>query len=229
MASPSSRCSVSGSACCAASKCSCRKRSEPASGNVLRYVGAGLWLALGLGLLELLAGLGLSRALHLVTASQEVGRLAGEYLTVRMLGAPIVLVGVTLREARYGRGDSRTPMRATVAANVANIALDYLFIFGLGNGCGRCRLGERGRRRRRGGVARARATRGGLRLRTRGARRDRRGVDHGLAPRTADAARGELVRGAHRDLRLDERDRRRRAPDCVAGGASVVPTCGGAG
>ncbi|MEQ9321544.1 MAG: MATE family efflux transporter [Polyangiaceae bacterium] len=102
--------------------------------DVVRYVGAGLWLAVGLGVIELLGGVIVSRGLHLVTASAEVGDLAGDYLRVRMLGAPIVLVGVALREARYGRGDSRTPMRATVAANVANIGLDYLFIFAFGMG-----------------------------------------------------------------------------------------------
>ena len=102
--------------------------------DVLRYVGAGLWLALGLGMVELLAGVALSTGLHLVTSCAVVADLAGAYLRVRMLGAPIVLVAVALREARYGRGDSRTPMRATVAANVANVGLDYLLIFGLGMG-----------------------------------------------------------------------------------------------
>lgn len=102
--------------------------------DVLRYVGAGLWLALVLGAIELLAGVGLARGLHLVTASAQAGELAGAYLGVRALGAPVVLVGVALREARYGRGDARTPMRATIVANVANVGLDYLFIFGLGMG-----------------------------------------------------------------------------------------------
>jgi Na+-driven multidrug efflux pump len=48
---------------------------------------------------------------------------------IRVLGAPLALSYVALREVSYGRGDTHAPMRATVAANLANIALAYLFIF----------------------------------------------------------------------------------------------------
>src|SRR5690606_25296406 len=62
------------------------------------------------------------------------GAHAAAYFTVRTLGAPIVLCGVTLRESRYGLGDSQTPMRAALTANALNIGLDALFIFGFGWG-----------------------------------------------------------------------------------------------
>ena len=43
--------------------------------------------------------------------------------------APVMLVYAALREARYGVGDTRAPMRASLAANAVNIVLDLLFRF----------------------------------------------------------------------------------------------------
>jgi MATE family multidrug resistance protein len=103
-------------------------------GDVLRFVGAGLTLAVVLGVAELGGGWLVAEGLHLVTASEAVATHAGDYLRVRMIGAPLVLVAVALRESRYGSGDSTTPMRATLAANLANVALDYVLIFPLGMG-----------------------------------------------------------------------------------------------
>jgi MATE family multidrug resistance protein len=81
-------------------------------------------LALALGPL-------LAHALSLLATSAEVGKLAGDYLIIRNLGSPVVLVAAALREVRYGLSDSRAPMRAAVVANLANIALDAWFVFGL--------------------------------------------------------------------------------------------------
>src|SRR5262245_4047894 len=53
---------------------------------------------------------------------------------MRNLAAPFVLIAVVLREARYGLGDSRSPLVSALAANVSNIALDSLLIIGLGFG-----------------------------------------------------------------------------------------------
>ena len=39
-----------------------------------------------------------------------------------------------LRETRYGEGDTTSPMRAALAANAVNIALDAFFVLGLGWG-----------------------------------------------------------------------------------------------
>ena len=48
-----------------------------------------------------------------------------------MLGSPVFLTYVALREVRYGLGDSRSPMVATLLGNATNVALDALFIVGL--------------------------------------------------------------------------------------------------
>jgi MATE family multidrug resistance protein len=95
------------------------------------WVGAGLVLAAVLALVALALGPLLAWLLRALARSSEVGELAGEYLLIRNLGAPLVLIAVALREVRYGLSDSRTPMQAAVVANLANIALDALFIFGL--------------------------------------------------------------------------------------------------
>jgi len=102
--------------------------------RVLPVLGAGLLIALGLGLANIAVGLVLSPSLKLVAATEASAVSASAYLDVRVLAAPAALVAVALRESRYGLGDSTWPMRATIAANLANIALDYLLIVELGWG-----------------------------------------------------------------------------------------------
>jgi multidrug resistance protein, MATE family len=101
------------------------------SGQLRAWVGAGIGFALVLGVLALALGPLLAHALSLLATGGESGRLASEYLLIRNLGSPLVLVSAALREVRYGLSDSRAPMRAAVAANLINIALDAWFIFGL--------------------------------------------------------------------------------------------------
>lgn len=103
-------------------------------GDIPVYLAAGVALALALGLLGIGAGRGLAAFLPRLSASAEAGHLAAEYLWWRNLGAPFVLVAVALREARYGLGDSRSPLVSALGANLTNIALDALFILVLGLG-----------------------------------------------------------------------------------------------
>ncbi|HUH03622.1 MAG TPA: MATE family efflux transporter [Kofleriaceae bacterium] len=98
------------------------------------YVAAGILLALGLGAATVVVGELVAPLLTLVASSEEAGGLAGSYLAIRVLSAPFLFVFVALREARYGEGDSRSPMIAAVLSNVLNIGLDYLLIIGLGLG-----------------------------------------------------------------------------------------------
>ena len=98
------------------------------------FVGAGLLLAALLGVLTFAASRLASGAMVHVSASLEAARHAADYLDVRALSAPFALAAIALREARYGTGDAKTPMRATIIANAVNIALDYVLIFHLGYG-----------------------------------------------------------------------------------------------
>ena len=89
---------------------------------------AGLMWAAAIGLANVALGLQLAPWLGRVTAGTEAAGHASAYLAVRVLGAPLVLTAIALREARYGHGDGQTPMRATVAANLANVVLDWLLV-----------------------------------------------------------------------------------------------------
>jgi MATE family multidrug resistance protein len=97
-------------------------------------VGAGLIIALVLGGATMALGLIGSSFLAQVSASPAAARQAELYVDVRVLGAPLALGAVALREARYGTGDAKTPMRAALLANLVNIVLDYGFICELGWG-----------------------------------------------------------------------------------------------
>ncbi|MCC7541784.1 MAG: MATE family efflux transporter [Deltaproteobacteria bacterium] len=102
--------------------------------EAIAFTGAGLWTALALGAATIAVGEAVASALPLLTASEEAGRAASDYLRIRVLGAPIVLVFVALREARYGDGDSRSPMVASVLANLANVGFLWIGVGMLGWG-----------------------------------------------------------------------------------------------
>ena len=99
--------------------------------RIPELVGAALVLALGLGVAALLAGQLIAPLLAQLTATARAGHFAAEYLGIRSLGAPLVLVYAALRESRYGVGDTRAPMRASLAGNAVNITLDVILILGL--------------------------------------------------------------------------------------------------
>lgn len=90
-------------------------------------VGAAGLTALALGVVALGIGLGVAQLMPHVSAGAS-GVAAQTYLGIRILGAPLAMLQCALREARYGIGDSHSPMRATVLANLANIALNWLLV-----------------------------------------------------------------------------------------------------
>ncbi|HEY4239373.1 MAG TPA: MATE family efflux transporter [Kofleriaceae bacterium] len=94
-------------------------------------LGAGFGLAIVLGLGALVVGQLVAPLLTHLSASPDAGHYAAQYLAIRSLGAPLVLIYCALRESSYGRGDSRAPMRASLAGNAVNIALDATLILGL--------------------------------------------------------------------------------------------------
>ena len=98
------------------------------------YLGAALTAGLVLGVLTTAVGEVLAHFIAHLTATAGAGRAAESYLSIRILSAPIVMVQVALREVRQASGDARSPMLATVAANVVNVGLAVLFLFILGWG-----------------------------------------------------------------------------------------------
>jgi MATE family multidrug resistance protein len=98
---------------------------------LLAYVGAAVYAAIALGVVTMVLGEAAACGVGRLAASAAAGRAATTYLRIRALAAPVVLVQVALREIRQAQGDARSPMIAAVSANVVNIALALLFIFGL--------------------------------------------------------------------------------------------------
>ena len=99
--------------------------------RIPELLGAALVLALVLGLVALAAGQLVAPWIASLSASARAGAFAAQYLAIRSLGAPLVLLYAALREASYGVGDTSTPMRASLCGNAVNIALDATLILGL--------------------------------------------------------------------------------------------------
>jgi multidrug resistance protein, MATE family len=98
------------------------------------YLAAGLALAAVLSVAASAAAFAIAPLTRFICASPAVAEHAATYLRIRMLGAFLVLGFATLRELRYGEGDTAGPMRASVVGNLVNLLADVLFILGLGWG-----------------------------------------------------------------------------------------------
>jgi len=68
---------------------------------------------------------------HILGATENVAIYADNFFSIRVLGAPFVLLNIALSAWFQGRGDTKTPMRSALLGNAFNIALDPLLIFGL--------------------------------------------------------------------------------------------------
>ena len=68
--------------------------------------------------------------MRLLGPSEELQPLAGGYVSVRSLGMPGILGAVAISSFFRGIGDTRTPLYATLIANIVNAVLDYGLIFG---------------------------------------------------------------------------------------------------
>jgi putative MATE family efflux protein len=114
------------------------------TGAVARQVGAGnrraaaeqgvdgFWLAAGLGVALTVLGFVLSPVIvDAMGASTRVHPFAETYLRISILGAPALLIA--LAGAGYLRGlqDTRTTLVIAVAANVFNLLIEVVFVYGL--------------------------------------------------------------------------------------------------
>lgn len=72
------------------------------------------------------------RLLGLFGASQEVVVQAARYLQIHFIWSIFIFLSVGLSQALRGAGDVIMPLKAIILANIINIVLDPLFIFGWG-------------------------------------------------------------------------------------------------
>ncbi|HEY6276606.1 MAG TPA: MATE family efflux transporter [Streptosporangiaceae bacterium] len=95
----------------------------------------GLWLAGLIGVAVLAAGWPLApQIIAVFGASASVTGAAVTYLRISLLGAPAMLAVLAGTGVLRGLQDTRTPLAVAVAANLGNIALNALFVLGLGWG-----------------------------------------------------------------------------------------------
>ncbi|GGI45257.1 putative MATE family efflux protein [Agromyces flavus] len=95
----------------------------------------GLWLALGLGaVLGVVGWLASPWLVSAFGASAEVTAQATTYLAISMAGLPAMLVVFAATGLLRGLQDTRTPLWVAGVGFTANIALNALFIYGLGWG-----------------------------------------------------------------------------------------------
>ncbi len=96
-------------------------------------LGRALLLAglIGAGLIALQVPIG-ALAFSLLGVSDDVEGLARQYYTVRVWSAPATLANYALLGWFLGMQNARNPLYVVVATNLVNVALDLLFVVGLG-------------------------------------------------------------------------------------------------
>jgi len=94
-------------------------------------LGAFLRVALVLGVISSVVAALVAELLPLFTRGGPTITLAQEYMSIRALSCPLVLVTQALAQWRQACGDSAGPMRVTLVANLVHLPLDALLIFGL--------------------------------------------------------------------------------------------------
>jgi MATE family, multidrug efflux pump len=102
----------------------------------------GIWLAILVGIGLMIAGLLV--AAPIVGWFQPTAQVAGyatTYLRISVVGVPAMLVVLAATGVLRGLQDTRTPLVVSVGANLVNIALNILLVYGVGLGIAGSALG----------------------------------------------------------------------------------------
>ncbi|WP_405064580.1 MATE family efflux transporter [Kribbella sp. NBC_01505] len=92
----------------------------------------GLWLALLLGVVLALAGIVFApQAINAFNPSPDVADHAVTYLRISCFGIPSMLILLAAIGVLRGLQDTKTPMVVAISANLANIVLNLLLVYGL--------------------------------------------------------------------------------------------------
>ncbi len=103
---------------------------------------SGLWLAVALGaVLAVMLGAGAETLTGWFASSPAVADQASIYLAITAAALPAMLLGLAATGALRGELDLRTPLLVTVVANLVNVALNLVFVYGLHMGIAGSALG----------------------------------------------------------------------------------------
>jgi len=94
-----------------------------------------LWLALAVGVaLAMFVAAAAEPLIALLGGSGHVAHLAARYMRIAALGVPCALIALAGQGWLRGMSNLRTPLVIVVAANVANVVLELVLVYGLGLG-----------------------------------------------------------------------------------------------
>ena len=96
----------------------------------LAYARGGMLLAVVIGCLMFVLGRDVSVLLQAMGTDPELVAPATQFFAAVTWGSPAAAVLVALVQHRQALGDSRSPMVVALAANIVNITLAYLLIYG---------------------------------------------------------------------------------------------------
>jgi putative MATE family efflux protein len=104
-------------------------------GEAAGVVTQGLWLCALLGIpIALIVGLGARAVPSALGGHGDVLDAATTYLRISAVGIPFVLVALVGHGHLRGLSDTRTPLRVVLVANLLNIVLEVVLVYGLDTG-----------------------------------------------------------------------------------------------
>ncbi len=96
------------------------------------YLWQGLYIAVCAGIAILIIRIFSDRIIHLLGPADEVRASCIGYARIRMLSAPFTMMHFAFANFFRGIGNTKTPMKVVIFANLVNIVGDYFLIFGKG-------------------------------------------------------------------------------------------------
>ena len=112
------------------------RASGAGEAKVANRLGAqALWLSLGFGVLIAAGVIALApQIVELMGVEGDTADFAVTYMRIASLGLPFAFLALGGQGYLRGVADLRTPLVIVIAANVANLALEVLFVYGFGWG-----------------------------------------------------------------------------------------------
>ena len=111
-----------------------RDRGAGSAHEADHWIHSGFRLAFRLGLLFVASSGVIAFFAPYLTETLAAGKLAQQYILIRMAAAPLLLLAAAQREALYGESESRIPLLGSLTSTAVNIGLDALFILAFGWG-----------------------------------------------------------------------------------------------